>query len=455
MASLRGYQVSLLVPVDALDALAEGLTAMEQAPVPVSRLEVRAAPGEGQVLALLSFASPTDAVLSRGRIRTLAETVRGEVTELTTLVGDARAALEARLEKMTLHAEGEKDAKRVVTDIRHQTRARLKLVYGTLDELLAAWAQQVMEGALFVPDNRPPPTVPEVAITFIAAGVEYRGLKAEVVTRSPVPGRPGFWLKVVPTPELAAVVEKQARLKRQGRPAPPPPPGVRRTTERFEAVLDVQFQNLDGLATMYASDISRGGLFVRCTPQPALGTRIDVRLTLPGGAVLQLPSVVTRRVEDGATPGVGVSFACDEGALQPIEELLAQFRARKPRVLIVDDEAIWRSTLSRALKPLGVDVRLAQDGKDGLLKLLDGFFELDLVILDLHMPNLDGRGLISRIRAQGGEWNLRVLFFSGVGADELEDLRRSGLANGVFSKTAPLDELVARVAHELNLPPPR
>ena len=99
-------------------------------------------------------------------------------------------------------------------------------------------------------------------------------------------------------------------------------------------------------------------------------------------------------------------------------------------------------------------MRLATDGKEGLLKLIEGYFDLDMVILDLHMPNIDGRGLIERVRTLGGDSALKLFLFSAAPREELDSLSEPGLATGVFSKLDSIDALVARIAKELGLPIP-
>ena len=63
-----------------------------------------------------------------------------------------------------------------------------------------------------------------------------------------------------------------------------------------------------------------------------------------------------------------------------------------PTVLIVDDEKNIRATLSRALKLEGYATLEAEHGVAALKILERG--EVDLVILDLQMPELDGLGLL-------------------------------------------------------------
>ena len=60
----------------------------------------------------------------------------------------------------------------------------------------------------------------------------------------------------------------------------------------------------------------------------------------------------------------------------------------KPRVLIVDDEAALRRTLERVLRGMGYDVVTAADPQLAYEVLHET--DVDLVLLDLHMPQMSG-----------------------------------------------------------------
>jgi len=76
------------------------------------------------------------------------------------------------------------------------------------------------------------------------------------------------------------------------------------------------------------------------------------------------------------------------------EEFLALARKRKETslrdkpILIVDDEKNIRLTLTQSLETLGVEIDSAEDGKEALAKLKEK--EFGLILLDLHMPKMDG-----------------------------------------------------------------
>jgi two-component system chemotaxis response regulator CheY len=67
------------------------------------------------------------------------------------------------------------------------------------------------------------------------------------------------------------------------------------------------------------------------------------------------------------------------------------------KILIVDDSAAIRQSISFILKQEGYDTVEATDGLEGL-SALEKMDSVDLVITDVNMPNLDGIGFIRKAR---------------------------------------------------------
>ena len=66
-------------------------------------------------------------------------------------------------------------------------------------------------------------------------------------------------------------------------------------------------------------------------------------------------------------------------------------------ILVIDDQKSIRTIIAMVLKESGHEVRLAEDGKEGI-ELLNGPSEFDLVITDINMPNTDGNEVAKYIR---------------------------------------------------------
>jgi DNA-binding NtrC family response regulator len=110
------------------------------------------------------------------------------------------------------------------------------------------------------------------------------------------------------------------------------------------------------------------------------------------------------------------------------------------RILVVDDEVEIRNAIRRALERDGHDVTLAVDGLDGARAVRS--FAVDLALIDIHMPEMDGIELLVNFKAvapampvivmSGGDQSLRL--------DLLNDARLLG-ATGILAKPFTLDEL--------------
>ena len=83
-------------------------------------------------------------------------------------------------------------------------------------------------------------------------------------------------------------------------------------------------------------------------------------------------------------------------------------RVRGARVLLTDDNAINRQVVRLFLQPQGAIITEATNGREALDAL--GATDFDLVLLDVHMPVMDGVEAIRRIRASSSPWrNLPVI----------------------------------------------
>ena len=79
-------------------------------------------------------------------------------------------------------------------------------------------------------------------------------------------------------------------------------------------------------------------------------------------------------------------------------------------ILIVDDSYSIRESISFFLTESGFNIIKAEDGKDALLKL-DGK-KIDLIITDLHMPNMNGIELIRNVRKLEGYMRIPILLLT-------------------------------------------
>jgi two-component system, OmpR family, response regulator len=119
--------------------------------------------------------------------------------------------------------------------------------------------------------------------------------------------------------------------------------------------------------------------------------------------------------------------------------------AQRGRILIVDDEPKIRSFIGRALAAAGYATELADTGAEGLRRALQ--FRYDLVILDLVMPDLDGRQVLRKLLSGRPEQAVIVLSCVADVAAKVDCLERG--AQDYLTKPFSLAELLARVRVQL------
>lgn len=109
-------------------------------------------------------------------------------------------------------------------------------------------------------------------------------------------------------------------------------------------------------------------------------------------------------------------------------------------ILVIDDDLKIASMIKRGLTFEGFDVDVSNNGKKGLMKIIDN--PPNLVILDVMMPGIDGLEVCRRLRKDG---NIPILMVTA--RDSVTD-RVEGLETGAddyLVKPFAFEELVARV----------
>lgn len=82
------------------------------------------------------------------------------------------------------------------------------------------------------------------------------------------------------------------------------------------------------------------------------------------------------------------------------------------KLLIIDDEVEYASTLCQRLQLRGIDITDANSGTDGLAKLKE--INPDIVILDLKMPDMNGLDVLAEIKEHNSD--IKVIMVTGHGS---------------------------------------
>ena len=121
-----------------------------------------------------------------------------------------------------------------------------------------------------------------------------------------------------------------------------------------------------------------------------------------------------------------------------------------PSILTIDDSRAVRMLVSKNAKEMGLDVEEAEDGVQGLARLETTKF--DLVVLDVTMPELDGPGMLTKLRERGD--NTPVLMLTSESKRSIvASLMKLNIAGYILKPFKP-DELKAKIAQALGLTGP-
>ena len=111
------------------------------------------------------------------------------------------------------------------------------------------------------------------------------------------------------------------------------------------------------------------------------------------------------------------------------------------RLLLIEDDAIVRLGLKRQLEADGYRVDLAVDGEDGLFQARE--YPLDLAIVDLGLPKVNGLTVVQTLRAEGRTLPILILTARGSWQDKVTGLEAG--ADDYLVKPFEYPELAARV----------
>jgi CheY-like chemotaxis protein len=118
-----------------------------------------------------------------------------------------------------------------------------------------------------------------------------------------------------------------------------------------------------------------------------------------------------------------------------------------PLVLVIDDNAAFATLVTTVLESLGCQVERAASGVEGLGKVASR--PPALILLDLHMPEMDGIGVLKRLRGRPPFDKIPVIVLTARQA--IDDVTMACRLGATDYMTKPLDpaNLVAKVLRQL------
>ena len=141
--------------------------------------------------------------------------------------------------------------------------------------------------------------------------------------------------------------------------------------------------------------------------------------------------------------GIGSTFFFTISAnvtQEPAEEKIAENRLVDKQLLIVDDNATNRQILTLQAQAWGMNSYVAESGAKAL-ELISQKTQLDLAILDMQMPGMDGLTLARAIRQQKKYQDLPLIMLSSLGKQEIIQQAKDVNFAAIVNKPIPQSQL--------------
>ena len=116
-------------------------------------------------------------------------------------------------------------------------------------------------------------------------------------------------------------------------------------------------------------------------------------------------------------------------------------------VLVIDDDAFVREAIIDILEHAAIPVLTAVSGEEGIALYRQWIGAVDLVLLDMSMPGLDGAETFDQLYQMDS--NVRVLLSSGYTDQEINDSFPQDSLLGFLQKPYDLEQLISTIRQHL------
>ncbi|MHB8068624.1 MAG: response regulator [Desulfobaccales bacterium] len=112
-----------------------------------------------------------------------------------------------------------------------------------------------------------------------------------------------------------------------------------------------------------------------------------------------------------------------------------------PKILLVDDEERFRTTLGKMLRAQGLEVTTLGSGREALEELQNNAY--DVMVLDVRMPDMDGIATLTEIKKIAPQ--VEVIILTGhASMDAAVEIMRLG-GYDYLLKPCPVEDLLAKI----------
>lgn len=145
-------------------------------------------------------------------------------------------------------------------------------------------------------------------------------------------------------------------------------------------------------------------------------------------------------------------ISADKPAAQPHQDTTPALAARRPKVLVVDDNRDAADSLQALFEMENCTVATAYDGFEAVQAVAASMPEL--IVMDLGMPSMDGYEAARRIRSQPGSQNVLMIALTGWGQSDARQRTMEAGFDHHLIKPVNFDEIKRLASAQLSAPPP-
>ena len=114
-------------------------------------------------------------------------------------------------------------------------------------------------------------------------------------------------------------------------------------------------------------------------------------------------------------------------------------------ILIIEDDNFLQGLEATKLKKEGYEIFSVANGEDAF-KLINGGTKVDLILLDLLLPGIDGFMILEKIRQDKSFLTVPVIVFSNLSEDkDIKRAQKLGISEFMVKSNFTLDELARKI----------
>jgi two-component system, sensor histidine kinase and response regulator len=115
------------------------------------------------------------------------------------------------------------------------------------------------------------------------------------------------------------------------------------------------------------------------------------------------------------------------------------------RVLVVDDDPVSLSVVTTLLKKCKVQTLVAHNGHEAVDQLKARYDQIDIVLMDLQMPMMDGFEAIAQIKSNERYWHIPIIAVTAFAREEDKERSRQVGSDDYITKPFGIDELLRTI----------